>query len=261
MSTDARPLAPARFTGRSTNPLRERAWDAWVRRVPDGLVRAVSLPVGRRAKTAELFVHESARMMTNAFAFTRGERVLGDYAEFGVFRGQTFVEAWDAARRFKRADVKLWAFDGFAGLPELDGPDQGGPFAAQQFDAPRAEFEATLRRHRVDRSRVEVVEGFFDASLAPERRAAIGLEQVAIAWVDCDLYTSTVPVLDYLTDRLADGAVLVFDDWFCFRARADKGEQLACAEWLERNPQIRLVPYQPFHWAGMSFVVQRSDRS
>lgn len=40
---------------------------------------------------------------------------------------------------------------------------------------------------------VTVVEGFFAGTLTrPER---IPLEAVAIAWVDCDLYASTVPAL------------------------------------------------------------------
>lgn len=96
-------------------------------------------------------------------------------------------------------------------------------------------------------SRVTIVEGFFEDTLRPERRGSIPLEQVAIAWVDCDLYASTVPVLDYLADRLPDGAVIVFDDWYHFKARPDRGQQLACSEWLVARPDLRL---RQFHRAG-----------
>jgi hypothetical protein len=39
--------------------------------------------------------------------------------------------------------------------------------------------------------------------------------------------------------------------------RPDRGEQRACAEWLAANPDISLVPYRDFHWAGRSFLVNR----
>jgi hypothetical protein len=104
---------------------------------------------------------------------------------------------------------------------------------------------------------VTVVEGFFDTSLDRSQQPAMGLDAAAIVWIDCDLYVSTVPVLDYITDLLVDGSVVVFDDWYCYHARPDRGEQRACTEWLDRNPDVTLVPYRDFHWAGRSFIVNR----
>jgi hypothetical protein len=207
----------------------------------------------RNAQTS--LSHESTRVLTLAFAYAHSERVVGDYAEFGVWRGRTFVEAWRVARRYP-TPRRFVAFDSFEGLPEVGGIDAGGQFSTEQFRHGRAAFEARLRRARVPAGQVTIVEGFFDDTLAhPER---IGLDHVAVAWVDCDLYASTVPVLDYLTPRLSQGAVLLFDDWFCFQGDRDKGESRACREWLERNPELSLVPWQRFNWAGQAFLVRRS---
>jgi hypothetical protein len=139
--------------------------------------------------------------------------------------------------------------------------DKGGPFQRGEFSAPRSEFEATLRRHRIPMSRVSITEGFFDETLKPENRelSALDIDRATVAFIDCDLYESTVPVLDFLSAVLVDGAVLIFDDWFNFRARPDRGQQRATHEWLESNPSIRLVQYRDFHWAGRSFIVNRSD--
>ena len=41
--------------------------------------------------------------------------------------------------------------------------------------------------------------------------------------------SSTVPVLRFLSDVLVDGALLIFDDWYCFRASPEQGEQNAPA--------------------------------
>jgi O-methyltransferase len=78
---------------------------------------------------------------------------------------------------------------------------------------------------------------------------------IAFAWIDCDLYDSTVPVLDFLSNKLVDNAVIAFDDWFCLDGKG--GEQRAAKEWLERNPGFSLLPYQTFHWAGQSFIFHR----
>lgn len=189
-------------------------------------------------------------MLNMAFGFVRNESVLGDYAEFGVLEGRTFVEAWLASNRHGLRSMHLRAYDSFEGLPKTSGVDAGGPFYGGQFASPRAAFDRVT--HSIPRQRVEVVPGYFAETLQSARQAP-----VAVAWVDCDLYESTLPVLDYLTEQLVDGAVLIFDDWYCFRGRPDRGEQLACAQWLARNTHIRLVPYRSFHWAGQSFIVNR----
>jgi len=76
-----------------------------------------------------------------------------------------------------------------------------------------------------------------------------------VAWIDCDLYDSTVPVLEYLAPRLTVGSVVVFDDWRCYRNHPDFGEQRACREWLQRNPRLSLRELLSFGWNGIAFTV------
>ena len=222
------------------------------------LARALSplTLVGKRNSLLSLH-YENTKILTPTFAYARSEKIEGDYAEFGVWTGRTFVEAWRAGNSFSVANRRFIAFDSFEGLPKVEGDDDTGRWTAGEFSADRKSFEARLRRARVPKEQVHIVEGFFDATLAqPER---IPLEKVAIAWVDCDLYSSTVPVLDYLTPRLSQGAILIFDDWFCFKGDPEKGEAKACGEWLQRNPQISLVPWRQYNFAGQAFIVRRTD--
>jgi hypothetical protein len=199
------------------------------------------------------------QVLLEAFTVTGSAGVRGDYLEFGVYRGDNVVNAWRSARVTGREGVRFYAFDSFQGLPDPEASpvDRGGEFEEGQYAAGRSEFEHTLRRAGVDMSRLTVVEGFYETSLPDLHPHEIGLEAASLVWIDCDLYSSTVCALDFVTDLLQDGSVLLFDDWYCFRARADKGEQQACHEWLERNPGITLVPYRDFHWAGRAFVVNR----
>lgn len=229
------------------------------RLIPASVMRWLTLTLGYHIQTTNRFMLESSGMVYTACGYVANNRIEGDYAEFGVFSGRGIIEAFYSSRQFGLGGMRLWAFDSFEGLPGVQGRDSGGPFSTGEFACSRSDFERNLRRHRVDPGRVRVVEGRFDESLSPAAEACPELRSIAIAWIDCDLYESTVPVLDFLTDRLQDGAVVIFDDWHCFSGDPDRGEQRACSEWLERNPQIRLREYRSFHWAGKSFLVQRVD--
>ena len=199
--------------------------------------------------------HEAAHVLSLAFNYAHSEGIPGDYAEFGVWQGRTFIEAWRLGRG-AGTPRRYFAYDSFEGLPEAEGVDETGRWETGEFSHSRRAFEARLRRARVPAADVEIVEGFFDATLDP---AVVEPRQVAIAWVDCDLYASTVPVLDFLTGRLAQGAILLFDDWFCFKGDPTVGEAKACAEWLERNPGITLIPWRQFNWAGQAFIVRLDE--
>ena len=114
---------------------------------------------------------------------------------------------------------------------------------------------ANLRSESVDLSRVVVVEGWYDRTLNERTRGEHGLAKVAFAWVDCDLYESTVPVLRFLAPMLSIGSVVLFDDWRCFRNLPDFGQQRAVREWLESTPGLRLSELMSFGWNGLAFAV------
>lgn len=229
--------------------------DTVSRRLPSPFLRIFSMPLSYQMNSKDSLIYESARMLNIAFAFCMNNKVDGDYAEFGVYQGRTCVESYRAAQRYGFLNMKFWAFDSFAGLPEIDGKDAGGPFVEGEFACSRPNFEKNLTSQKVDLSKFNIIEGFYDQTLPN----ITSLKKVAIVYIDCDLYESTVPVLEFLTDKLVHGAILIFDDWFCFDGGETKGEQLACAEWLERHQNIKLVEYQKFHWAGISFIVNRKD--
>ena len=69
------------------------------------------------------------------------------------------------------------------------------------------------------------------------------------------IYKSTVPVLRFITPYLSQGSVLLFDDWRCFRNLPDRGQQRACREWLQANPQIELHEFVSFGFHGKAFTV------
>ena len=224
------------------------------RRLPTSIARPFTLPLIYQTRVSDGFIYENGNMINMAFGYCSNNKIEGDFAEFGVFKGHTTIEAWKAAARHGLKNMKFWLFDSFEGLPEVRGNDADGPFETSEFRFGRTGYERNLHKNRIDFSRLEITEGFFDETL-PKTQTD---RKFSVVWVDCDLYESTVPVLEWLTDKLVDGSVICFDDWYTFNARPDKGEQRACAEWLAANPDLSLMPYREFHWAGKSFILHRN---
>jgi hypothetical protein len=185
-------------------------------------------------------------------------QIPGDYMEFGVYLGRTFGYALKTLGA-NLPDMNFVAFDSFEGLPTPHGLDAvdgySGGFFAGQFACTEDEFRENVRQAGGDMTRVIVVPGWFEKTLAAPGPVPVAGRKVAVAWIDCDLYESAPPILDFLTNRLSVGSVILFDDWWCFRNLADLGEQRACREWLERNPGIRLNEFIDFGFGGKAFTV------
>jgi hypothetical protein len=114
--------------------------------------------------------------------------------EFGVASGVTINHV---ARHFPGRPIH--GFDSFRGLPEnwRTGIERGA-FARQEL--PRVEPTVSL------------YPGLFNDT-APAF-AALHPGPIALLHVDCDLYSSTVTVLEAVGSRLRPGSIVVFDEYF-----------------------------------------------
>lgn len=191
-----------------------------------------------------------------AFSVARFNKVKGDYLEFGCgsnIRSFRFALKYNRLEPFDRT---LIAFDSFAGLPSVASEDHAqwrtGSMAVsvEQFREVLGHYDAVEGRD------FRTVAGFYEETLAKRKPADYGIQAAAIVHVDCDLYSSTVPVLDFVTDVIQPGTILSFDDWFCENGDPRRGEQRAFGEWRDSLAgRFRFDPYAPFGWHGMSFTV------
>ena len=186
-----------------------------------------------------------------AAKFKASQRIEGDYPEFGVYTGRSFITAYKLikkAERFQKSRTRFIAFDGF------NGSDPG----CRLLD----EFVNNLRRHKVDLQDVITVEGLFRESLTKELADEIELHKVAIVFFDCTS-AGTALALDFVTDYLVDGAILIFDQWFASRANPNRGQQFAFREWASRNPELGFSDFVSiesgyvFHGMLKSIIVHR----
>ena len=115
--------------------------------------------------------------------------------EFGVATGRTLNQfaTWLPRKR-------VIGFDGFEGLPE------------DWTSRMRKGFFARSNLPRV-RKNCELVVGWFDQTLPGFKKTKIQNDPIALLHIDCDLYSSTVTVLDTLKDNIVSGTVIVFDEY------------------------------------------------
>lgn len=118
------------------------------------------------------------------------------YLEFGVYRGRT-LRYW--ASNVTQPGAHFVGFDSFEGLPE-----------DWQADAQRGSF-AVGGPPRIDDPRVSFEVGWFDKTLPGWRPPA---HDQLVVNIDCDLYSSTRCVLEWLTPYLEPGTLVYFDDLF-----------------------------------------------
>lgn len=127
------------------------------------------------------------------------------------------------AKKTNRNHVnRFFGFDSFKDLPIFEEKDQlkgYNVFQEGQFSDTSIEIVCKKITGEGQRSEhVELVAGLFSDSLFSQQTTKqLDNSIVAIAHIDCDLYSSAQDCLRFLDGRLADGAVIPFDDWFCYR--------------------------------------------
>lgn len=195
------------------------------------------------------------------FVYLKNTIIEGDYLEFGVANGNSFVIAYHTAQEFNLNSMKFYAFDSFQGLPEIRGIDaEVKHFKEGMFAVEEKLFFRRLKRDKVDLNKVHTIPGWFNETLTNDTRMKLLIKKASLIMVDCDLYESTNTVLDFIVEYLQDGTIIAFDDWFCFRGNPNRGEQRAFREWLERNPSISVSEFHKYGSEGNSFIVHITDK-
>ncbi|TFH42831.1 MAG: hypothetical protein E4H01_12890 [Lysobacterales bacterium] len=210
---------------------------------------------------AALSLHPQEQMLHDIMQYLASTSMQGDYLEFGVYEGWSLIAACKFSQMYGLNAMKFYAFDSFQGLPEMEAQDETDypQYKQGDYSCDRASFDRNLMAHGISMERVGVVPGWFEDSLNAQTKRDLGLERAAVAWFDCDLFTSTQSALEFLTDLVQPGTVVVFDDWLAFRGDPGRGEQRAFQEWLERNPHIRPIKFGKMGWHGQAFILQSSQ--
>lgn len=136
--------------------------------------------------------------------------VPGELVECGVWRGGVGMLLAHISEGHGRI-VRLC--DSYAGLPPAGDQDEGHLDKVRYLSVPLDRVITHFQLLEIPLRHVRFEEGLFAESLP----RLIGREygfQIALLHIDCDLYSSTMDVLDNLYPKVSPGGVIIMDDWF-----------------------------------------------
>lgn len=181
------------------------------------------------ARRERLFLAVAAFIHTN-------RPLIGYYFEFGCNQANTMRAAWDTFHHL--VDLHYVGFDSFAGLPKIEKIDEQEIWAEGRYAIAEDNFREICTSHGIPNNRLITIKGFYDASLNEKTQKSLSGKKAVFIYIDCDLYHSTIPALEFCKTFLQPGTVIAFDDWNCFLADPNKGERRAWREFCERNPDL-----------------------
>lgn len=180
--------------------------------------------------------------------FAHQNRPLGGYyMEFGCHGARTMRYAFDAFHAL--FDWRYLAFDSFQGMPAAREADGRTAWAPGALHTSEEEFIRQVVDHGMPREKLITVKGYYEETLTPELKARLLPTRAAVVYLDCDLYSSAAAALEFASDFLQPGTVVVFDDWFCFRGDPDQGERRAFREFCARRPHLHFQDFVQTHEA------------
>ena len=140
------------------------------------------------------------------------DRVPGDFAEAGVWRGGSCIFMRGVLKAHGVEDRLVWALDSFEGLPPPDPKHHAdaGDYhhRLKHLAVSLEEVKRNFDRYGLLDDRVRFLKGFFEKSLPG---APIG--PLALLRVDGDMYGSTMAVLEPLYPRVSAGGYVIIDDY------------------------------------------------
>ncbi len=120
-------------------------------------------------------------------------------------------------------------------------------------------MQQCLLQRNVDPNNITWVDGWYDQTLNDETIRKFDLRKVGIAFVDCDTYSSSKAVLDFLKPLMVEPMILCFDDWKLNDLDIKgMGEYKSFNEFLEANPVIRATEIKSYNRKSKSFMIRPS---
>ncbi len=213
----------------------------------DPITRAIK----KKIADCEAFYFDAAvALMVNGIS--------GDYVEFGSWGGNTLRMGYEELSP-TGGGRHLWAFDSFSGLPEATDPrdDHPGWRTGGAGQGGVDAFHAMCAEHGIPRDAYTAVEGYYEDTLPPLGTSSAPTD-IAMAYLDCNMYSSTVTALEFLSPRLKHGMIIAFDDYWCWSPTDVSGERSAFREFGAAHPQWHFERFKDVNWGGLSFVVEHA---
>ena len=219
----------------------------------------------------DLNLNNRTGMLHKCWGHIFSNHLLGDYVEFGVYKGETLAQSVLQYQQFKtwlenqKKDKEKWrnevalssplnkkiffhGLDTFQGMPENN--EKFFVFDKGNFEA---SFDDVNKRLSSLDEKVYLYKGLFTET-ANQLKNNLLNRKVSIVNIDCDIYSSTVESLNIINDYLQVGTIILLDDYNSFNADNKKGQRKAIFEFKSNSSWV-LEPFFSYMFSGQSFLI------
>lgn len=194
----------------------------------------------------------------NTLKEIKGEEI-GDYLEFGVFNGNSIGSMEIAKEVTNTKNTRLFGFDAFEGLPEESENEDGGVWKKGFYSCSFEQMQKCLRGRGVNPDQITWVKGWYSETLNEDLKNKYQIKKVGIVFIDCDTYSSSKTVLDFICPLITEPVILCFDDWKLNDLDIKgMGEYQAFNEFLESNPNFNTKSLKSYNRKSRTFLVTQN---
>jgi hypothetical protein len=195
-------------------------------------------------------------MLHKCWGHVFSNHLYGDYVEFGVYHGDSFLESIKQFKEFKnwlagqKSSSEKWRIEiasksplnqkvYFHGLDTFDGMPENNEknfiFHEKSF---LGSYEKVLNRiEKINFKDFYLYKGRFNEQ-KKEIFNNLKDRKISITNIDCDLYSSTVDSFNIIENFLQIGSIILLDDYNSFNADNLKGQRKALNEYKEKTKWI-----------------------
>jgi O-methyltransferase len=185
----------------------------------------------------------------------KGEKI-GDYLEFGVFNGSSISSMHQTGQELDLKETRYFGFDAFEGLPEKSEHEDDGVWKKGFYACSFEQMGECLRRKNIDIAAINWIKGWYENTLNSDTVNKYQLSNIGIVFIDCDTYSSSKSVLNFITPLLTSPAILCFDDWKLNDLDIKgMGEYQSFNEFLDNNPHIEVKEIKSYNRKSKSFLI------
>ncbi len=181
---------------------------------------------------------------------------IGDYLEFGVFNGNSIGSMYLASKKTS-AQTRLFGFDAFEGLPAGSENEDDGVWKKGFYACSFEQTQECLTRRQVSSEEITWVKGWYNETLNQELISKYHLGNFGIVFIDCDTYSSSKTVLDFIAPLIKKPLIICLDDWKLNDLDIKGvGEYKSFNEFLENNPNLTAEEIQSYNRKSKSFLIK-----
>lgn len=182
---------------------------------------------------------------------------IGDYLEFGVFNGNSIGSMYLAREAKEIKSTRLFGFDAFEGLPPGSEKEDDRVWKKGFYTCSFEKMNECLSRRNVPPNEITWVKGWYDQTLNDELVSKFNLGNFGIIFVDCDTYSSSKTVLNFLAPLIKKPLIICFDDWKLNDLDIKgMGEYKSFNEFLEENSHLKATPIKSYNRKSRTFILE-----